>query len=86
MELLLRQIVEPDIAVIMGGSWRIPVMEGLLDKNFVSELKMDGTYNENSFDREYKRFLYSLNIVNCWKIFRAFPQQHEDEISLSAIA
>lgn len=29
-------------------------MEGLLNKNFVQELKMAGTFNEASFDREYE--------------------------------
>jgi hypothetical protein len=29
-------------------------MEGLLDKNFVTDLKLDGTFNEDSFDREYE--------------------------------
>lgn len=30
------------------------MIEGLLDKNFVSDLKMDGTYDEASFDREFE--------------------------------
>ncbi len=38
----------------MGGSWRVPVMEGLLSKTFVQELKLDGTYNDSSFAREYE--------------------------------
>lgn len=28
-------------------------MEGLLEKNFVEQLKLDGTYNDSSFAREY---------------------------------
>jgi hypothetical protein len=27
---------------------------GLLDKTFIRDLKMDGTFNESSFDREYE--------------------------------
>jgi hypothetical protein len=38
----------------MGGSWRIPVLMGLLDKSFIKDLKQDGTFNEASFDREYE--------------------------------
>ena len=38
----------------MGGSWRIPVMEGLLKKGFIEDLKLDGTYNDSSFSREYE--------------------------------
>lgn len=38
----------------MGGTWRIPVLVKLLDKNFLQDLKNDGTFNEASFDREYE--------------------------------
>lgn len=41
----------------MGGTWRIPVLVGLQSKNFVQELKQDGTFNEASFGREYE---------SCW--------------------
>ena len=54
IELLIRQITAPDEAVVLGGSWRIPVMEKLLKKSFIEELKMDGTYNDASFAREYE--------------------------------
>ena len=54
IELLIRQIIYPDDAFVMGGSWRVPVMEGLLSKTFVQELKLDGTYNDSSFAREYE--------------------------------
>lgn len=54
IQLLIQQIIEPTEAIVMGGSWRIPVMEKLLKKSFVEELKMDGTYNDASFSREYE--------------------------------
>jgi hypothetical protein len=38
----------------MGGTYRIPILMKLLDKNFIKDLKMDGTFNESSFDREYE--------------------------------
>ena len=53
-QLLIQQIIEPTEAFVMGGSWRIPVMEKLLKKSFIEELKMDGTYNDSSFAREYE--------------------------------
>lgn len=40
--------------MILGGTYRIPVLVKLLDKNFIQDLKMDGTFNESSFDREYE--------------------------------
>ncbi len=54
IQILCQSVVRPDKAIILGGSWRIPVMEGLLNKNFVSDLRMDGTFNEASFEREYE--------------------------------
>lgn len=47
-------IIEPSEAFVMGGTWRVPVMEGLQKKSFIEELKMDGTYNDASFSREYE--------------------------------
>lgn len=70
MTLLIQQVIEPSKAMIMGGTWRVPVYEELLSRTFIRDLKMDGTYNEASFSREYKKDLYSINIVNCRKILR----------------
>ena len=70
IQILCQSVARPDDAIVLGGSWRVPVVEGLLDKDFVTELKLDGTFNEASFEREYKN-LYSLNIKNCEKILRA---------------
>ena len=54
LQLLIWQIVKPEASFVFGGSWRIPVAHKLLDKNFVRDLKMDGTFNETSFSREYE--------------------------------
>ena len=53
IQTLIQQITEPGQAVVLGGTWRIPVMEKLLQRSFIEELKMDGTYNDASFAREY---------------------------------
>ena len=54
IQILIQQIIDPAEAVVMGGTWRIPVMEKLLKKSFIEELKLDGTYNDSSFAREYE--------------------------------
>lgn len=54
MQILVNQIMNPKEAMILGGTWRVPVLEKLLDKNFVRDLKLDGTFNEASFAREYE--------------------------------
>ena len=54
LQILVWQVVHPDRAFVMGGTWRIPVLHQLLDKNFVMDMKLDGTFNETSFAREYE--------------------------------
>lgn len=54
IQILIQQITEPGEAIVLGGSWRIPVHEKLLRKSFIEELKLDGTYNDSSFAREYE--------------------------------
>ena len=54
IQFLVWMVTEPEKAIVMGGTWRIPVLVKLLDKTFLQDLKKDGTYNEASFDREYE--------------------------------
>lgn len=54
IQILIQQVIDPNEAIVLGGTWRIPVLEKLLKKSFIDELKLDGTYNEASFAREYE--------------------------------
>lgn len=54
IELLIQSLIEPNEVMIIGGTYEIPVAEGLLDEDFVDQLKLSGTFNEDSFDREYR--------------------------------
>lgn len=54
IQLLIWQIIKPEKSMILGGTYKIPVLVKLLDKNFIQDLKMDGTFNEQSFAREYE--------------------------------
>lgn len=56
-------VVEPDKSIILGGSWRIPVLTKLYDKGYIDDIKNDPTYNPLSFDREFENRI--LNTVNC---------------------
>lgn len=57
IQILVQSIIRPKKAIVMGGTYRIPVLVGLLDKNFVYDIKQDDTYNEVAFQREYKLFV-----------------------------
>jgi len=56
IQTLVWTIVKPNEALVMGGTWRIPVLMGLHSKSFIEDLKSDGTYNEASFNREYESY------------------------------
>lgn len=42
IQFLIWQVVAPEKACVLGGTYRVPVAEGLLDKSFVRDLKLDG--------------------------------------------
>ena len=65
IELLIQSVIEPDSAMVIGGTYETPVTEGLLDEDFVDQLKLQGTYNEDSFDREY-RSIWSGSVENAF--------------------
>ena len=54
IELLIQMVTDPTEAFVMGGTWRVPVMEGLQPKTFIQEQKLNGTYSDDSFSREYE--------------------------------
>lgn len=85
IELLVQSIVEPDSAMVMGGTYNTPVIEGLLDEDFVDQLKMQGTYNDESFDREYNS-IWSGSVENAFYSAEKFDKhrvllQPENEYS-----
>lgn len=54
IQTLVQMITEPGKAFIMGGTYRVPIVTGLLPKTFVKDLRNDSTFNEASFEREYE--------------------------------
>lgn len=54
IQFLIWMVLQPEKAFIMGGTYKVPVAEKLLDKNFIQDLRQDGTFNEAAFDREYR--------------------------------
>ena len=71
IELFIQSVIDPDLVTVMGGTYETPVAEGLIADDFVSQLKLQGTFNEDSFDREYKLNFCTLKIiVNCEELLR----------------
>lgn len=46
-------IINPKQSFCFGCDYRVPVLHGLLDKNFINDLKMSPSFNETSFATEY---------------------------------
>ena len=46
-------IIDPQNSFVMGCDYRIPVMHGLLDRNYINKLRLSPSYNEESFATEY---------------------------------
>ena len=54
IQILINSVLAPDEYMIMGGTYETPVLCGLLDQNFVENLRLQGTFNEEAFNRQYK--------------------------------
>lgn len=73
--------------MVLGGTFETPVKEGLLDADFVEKLKLEGTFNDSSFDREYKIHSVLLKLLRiAGKPLETLLLQRKNEISLSATA
>ena len=46
-------IINPKNNIVLGCDYRVPVLHGLLGRDYVNELKMSPSYSEESFAREY---------------------------------
>ena len=53
VELLIKSIFDPDKYMVLGGDYKLAILEGAVKADMVNEMKLDGTYDESSFDREY---------------------------------
>lgn len=46
-------IMQPDKAFVFGCDYRVPVLHGLLSRDYVNTLKLSPSFNETSFATEY---------------------------------
>ena len=92
IQLLIRSLIQPDEVMIMGGTYETPITEGLLDEDFVEQLKLAGTFNEDSFDREYRSIwsgdadnaFYSAEKFDKYRVLRQPQNEFSGRSSKSA--
>ena len=65
IQTLINSIIDPDEYMIMGGTYETPVISGLLDEDFVQQLRLQGTFNDESFNRQY-RSIWSGDVENAF--------------------
>lgn len=53
IDLFESSIINPNQFFVWGCDYRVPVLHGLVDKQYINELKLSPSYNENTFIREY---------------------------------
>jgi len=54
METVCYAVIDPDQFMVLGGSYELPIMDGLLKTQTIRETVSSPSYSEDSFDREYK--------------------------------
>ncbi len=54
LETLCQTAVNPDRYMVLGGSYKIPIMHGLLQESSIRDLLSAGSYERSSFEREYE--------------------------------
>ena len=53
MDIFEMSVIKPGQNFCFGCDYRVPVLHGLIDKNYIDKLKLSPSYNEASFAREY---------------------------------
>jgi hypothetical protein len=85
IDMLVASVIDPKHYMILGGTFETPVKEGLLDEDFVDKLKLEGTFNDSSFDREY-RSIWSGDAENAYfsgEVFDKHRQLLQPELEYS---
>lgn len=60
IELLEQAIIFPDLTFCWGIDYKVPVQAGLLSADFLTEMKLESTFSEAGFAKEYmSRFVGS---------------------------
>lgn len=62
VETLCLSLIDPDRYIVMGGSYKIPVMHGLLSEETMREILSSPAYRADQVDREY-RSIWSGSMV-----------------------
>ena len=92
VEILLNSILFPDKFMVLGGDYQLAILEGAVKADMIEEMKLNGTYNEASFDREYgsvwsgdaENAYFSNNIFEKYRVLLQPEYEHSGRSSKNA--
>lgn len=58
-------IINPKDFIVFGIDYRVPVIEGLIDFNYIQQMKLDPTFKERDFEREFLS-IYTSESEESW--------------------
>lgn len=76
IDLFELSIISPQDAFVWGCDYRLPMLHGLVDAQFIKELKMSPSYNELTFAREYLS-IWSGGSEDSWFKFDQLQQKRK---------
>ena len=53
IETLINSILFPNQYMILGGNYELAILEGAAKEDMIEKMKLEGSYDDTSFDREY---------------------------------
>ena len=69
LEIFEMSIIQPENHIIFGIDYRVPVKEGLIDFNYIQQMKLAPTYKEGDFAREFLS-IYTSDNEESWFNFK----------------
>lgn len=61
LELFQTSVIQPKQAIVFGIDYRVPVKEGLIDLNYINQMKLSPTFAAADFSREFLSIYTSEN-------------------------
>ena len=53
IETLINSILFPNQYMVLGGNYELAILEGAAKEDMIEKMKLEGSYDDTSFDREY---------------------------------
>ncbi len=69
-------IIKPTDSIVFGIDYRVPVIEGLIDFEYIQKMKLDPTYKDRDFEREFLS-IYTSESEESWFNFNQLERHRK---------